>query len=367
MGHTGHRPRPIVTALPGVSGRGPGTAVVRPLQGFPRVGDCAIVPAMAASRLSEAQRQEMVARLQAGENASALAQAFGCSPNTVSRVVRAVLGDQEYERLKRQRPRRGGRAIEASQASLLSGDDAAVGSSLPADESPEDPAQPEDAAQFEEVAAGDHLGPPTPPLVETTVLDGPERDGRRDDADDRDDSDDSEPTHLALDDADDFADEDADDVEDGGEDGDGEDDDGEDDVNSASSVGALGSSAHHGGADGGAGARVADSPIQPLRPFREAPVSAEAGVYLLVDKTVELQARPLAELPELGRLPDGEAQRQALVVYVNPRQAKRHCGRNQRVIKVPDPTVFERTASYLLAQGISRLVVEGAVYTLPGS
>ena len=316
---------------------------------------------MAASRLSEAQRQEMVARLQAGENASALAQAFGCSPNTVSRVVRAVLGDQEYERLKRQRPRRGGRAIEASQASLLPGDDAAVVSPLPADDTPEDAVQPEDAAQFEEVAAGDHLGPPTPPLVETTVLDGPERDGRRDDADDRDDS---EPTHLALDDADDFADddEDDDDAEDGGEDGDGE-----DDLNRASSVGALGSSAHHGGAGGGAGARVADSPIQPLRPFREAPVSAEAGVYLLVDKTVELQARPLAELPELGRLPDGEAQRQALVVYVNPRQAKRHCGRNQRVIKVPDPTVFERTASYLLAQGISRLVVEGAVYTLPGS
>ena len=91
------------------------------------------------------------------------------------------------------------------------------------------------------------------------------------------------------------------------------------------------------------------------------------SAYMLVDKTVELQARPLSEFPELGRLAPGEEERQALVVYVNPRQAKRQCGRTQRVIKLPDPSLLERTAPYLLAQGISRVVIEGALYALPGS
>ena len=55
------------------------------------------------------------------------------------------------------------------------------------------------------------------------------------------------------------------------------------------------------------------------------------------------------------------------MVFTNPRQAKRLCGRTQRVIKLPDTRVIERTAPYLLNQGISRVVIEGALYALPGS
>ena len=54
-------------------------------------------------------------------------------------------------------------------------------------------------------------------------------------------------------------------------------------------------------------------------------------------------------------------------MYLNPRHAKRHCGRSQRVIKLPDLSVLQRTAPYLLAQGISRVVIEGSLYSLPGS
>jgi hypothetical protein len=102
-----------------------------------------------------------------------------------------------------------------------------------------------------------------------------------------------------------------------------------------------------------------------LRPLASAELPE--SVYMLVDKTVELQARPLREISELGHLPPEEHDRQALVVFTNPRQAKRHCGRTQRVIKLPDTRVIERTARYLLAQGISRVVIEGALYSLPGS
>jgi len=90
------------------------------------------------------------------------------------------------------------------------------------------------------------------------------------------------------------------------------------------------------------------------------------SLYMLVDKTVELQARPLREFTELGQLPPDEEELQALQLFANPRQAKRHCGRTQRVIKMPDPEVFRRRASYLQVKGITRLVVEGNLYALPG-
>ena len=88
------------------------------------------------------------------------------------------------------------------------------------------------------------------------------------------------------------------------------------------------------------------------------------SVYMLVDKTVELDPRPLSEFPELGLSDPSEQQRQALCLYASPRAAKRQCGRSQRVIKVPDTQVFAQTSSYLLARGITHLVVEGSLFAL---
>jgi hypothetical protein len=158
--------------------------------------------------------------------------------------------------------------------------------------------------------------------------------------------DDDAPTTLAIDDADDFG---ADDDDDDGEEGDDGDDLDEHDPFRPIALAGL----------------VEDLPLCEVRPLTGADLPASA--WMLVDKVVELQPKPLREFPELGRLPDGELDRQAIAVYANPRQAKRHCGRTQRVIKVPDLAVLELTSRYLVAQGISRLVVEGALYSLPGS
>jgi hypothetical protein len=163
---------------------------------------------------------------------------------------------------------------------------------------------------------------------------------------------------LAIDDADDFADDagdDSDEEGDGAEDGDS----------------VLGSYGDPREGDGQTfvvlplGQAIEDRPSLTVQPLE--PADLPASVYMLVDKTVELDIKPLKELADLGALPDGEGERQALVVYANPRQAKRYCGRNQRVIKVPDSGVLARTAPYLLSQGVTRLVVEGALYSLPGS
>ena len=63
---------------------------------------------MPASRLSDGQRAEMVERFRQGVATVELADAYGCSPNTVSRLVKAAMDGDEYERLKRQRQRRSG-------------------------------------------------------------------------------------------------------------------------------------------------------------------------------------------------------------------------------------------------------------------
>ena len=58
---------------------------------------------MAPRRLSDSEKQDLVGRYKAGESTSALAEAFGCSPNTVSRTVKALLPADAYSALKASR------------------------------------------------------------------------------------------------------------------------------------------------------------------------------------------------------------------------------------------------------------------------
>ena len=267
---------------------------------------------MAATRLIDSQKSELVSRFQAGASSQELAEAYGCSPNTVTRVVKAALDPAVYEQLKQQRSRRPAAGLEAEGLEIV----AAV-----------QPAVAEPAVIEVSGAAVDPLAADEP-----IAAADPEEDG---------------PAVLAIDDADDFVDDDSDDDDFGDSD---EDRDLEEAAAFAPVPVALSFED-----------QLPSSPV----PLASAPIPA--SVYMLVDKTVELQARPLSEIPELGRLEPSELERQAIVVYSNPRQAKRHCGRTQRVIKVPDTRVLERTSTYLLAQGISRVVIEGALYSLPGS
>ena len=95
--------------------------------------------------------------------------------------------------------------------------------------------------------------------------------------------------------------------------------------------------------------------------------SLPSTVYLLVDREVELKGTPVKDFSELGAVAATEMEQQAIALFSNPRQAKRQCGRSQRVIKVPDSGVFGRTAPFILAQGISRIVLEGSLYAIPGA
>ena len=254
---------------------------------------------MAARRLSDSEKQELVGRYKAGESTAALAETFGCSPNTVSRTVKALLPPEAYAALKTSR-QKGGTVAVAAQP-LLEIPPLDVPSSV--DAASAESATPETSA--EELSA-------------------------------------DESSSLALDDAADFA-------------------EASDDQGSALEelvpmdvftelvplIGVAGLSGS------------APMETQPLSPG-----VLPDSVYMLVDKVVELDARPLRDFPELGPLDTVDQDRQGLFLFANPRAAKRQCGRSQRVIKVPDTTVFERTSSYLLKRGITRLVMEGTVVAL---
>ena len=348
----------------------------------PRVRSRGNLRSMPVVRLTDSQKHELLGRFRGGEGLQPLADAYGCSANTVSRVVKAGLEPGEYERLKAQRTRRASKPELGSAHSLLQHE--AIGADLqlqiePAQSSPGQPASSvlpgrADPKPSQDLELTQDLDPP-PPAESARIQTSPPAFAApsptfeceptpaapitsqpRAQSTPQPPSAEGEPEGpglLAIDDADDFGDDEADDESDVGVD---EDLDFDPDADFAAP-----------------GAFVpipllemVDDHIE-LRPLPLTAAEFSGSAWMLVDKTVELQAKPLSDFPELGRLPAEEQERQALLVFINPRQAKRQCGRTQRVIKIPDPAVFELTAPYLLAQGISRLVIEGALFALPGS
>ena len=254
---------------------------------------------MAARRLSDSEKQDLVGRYKAGESTAALAESFSCSPNTVSRTVKALLPPEAYAALKASR-QKGGTAVAASQPLL-------------------------------EIPPLDGLSTVDLPSVQ---IDTPEASAGEFSAE--------EASNLALDDAADFAE---------------VSDDQGTALEEPAPMDVFTELVPLIGVAGLSGSAPMET--QPLSPG-----VLPDSVYMLVDKVVELDARPLRDFPEMGPLDTADQDRQGLFLFANPRAAKRQCGRSQRVIKVPDTTVFERTSSYLLKRGITRLVMEGTVVAL---
>ena len=88
------------------------------------------------------------------------------------------------------------------------------------------------------------------------------------------------------------------------------------------------------------------------------------SVYMIVDKKVELELQPISDLPEWSFLPENELKRNAILLFANQRSAKRICSRNQRVIKIPNTSVFKLSKSYLISKGITRLILEDTIIGL---
>ena len=86
--------------------------------------------------------------------------------------------------------------------------------------------------------------------------------------------------------------------------------------------------------------------------------------YIVIDRTAELIARPLRDFGDLGQIPSQEVQQKTLPVFDNHRVARRFSSKRDRVIKVPDSRMLQKTRSHLQAKGITRLLFDGRVYSL---
>jgi transposase-like protein len=86
--------------------------------------------------------------------------------------------------------------------------------------------------------------------------------------------------------------------------------------------------------------------------------------YLVIDRSAELIVKPLADFADLGAIPQAEIKQKTLPVFDNHRIAKRFSHRRERVIKVPDGRMLQKTSQYLQEKGITRLLIDGRIYSL---
>jgi transposase-like protein len=86
--------------------------------------------------------------------------------------------------------------------------------------------------------------------------------------------------------------------------------------------------------------------------------------YLVIDRSAELITRPLKDFGDLGLIPSLENQQKTLPIFDNHRVAKRFSTKRDRVIKVPDSQMLHKASNHLQAKGITRLLIDGQVYSL---
>ena len=81
-------------------------------------------------------------------------------------------------------------------------------------------------------------------------------------------------------------------------------------------------------------------------------------VYMVIDKKIELDIKFLKDYPEWQFLPQPDLERKAIEIFVDLKNAKIACNKDQKVIKVPNTNVFKLVAPILISRGISRMIKE---------
>lgn len=308
---------------------------------------------MAPQKLSDSDKQAVLDLYRnSDETSSTLAARYGVSNTTISRILKQGLSEDEYEALI-QRKRIAGRtpapAVIAAPQPAIDPPIAPVELDLAIATEPEiQPlAEPSPAdkplrrrrssaaeeaiasveAMVTEEIAQEVAAVQTEPKPKRILDPIPDRSLSAPPADFEDDEDDED------DDLEDDLDDDLDDED--------EDDDDE---------------------DGLAAVQVHSKSFIQVLPLSEAAMPKTC--YLVVDRASELITRPLRDFAELGQIPTEEVQAKTLPIFDNHRVARRFSRRMQRVVKVPDSQVITKVSSYLQAKGITRLLIDGQVYSL---
>ena len=256
---------------------------------------------MISRRLTKTQKTEILEAYRSGDNTNALAEKYHCTPNTINRTVKTLLSDSEYTLLKKKRSK----IINKKEKSV---DNDKV----------KEKVKEED--QYVKVNEESH----------------------RLDLD--------ESASLDLEDADEFV-EDKSSVNQKSK-GHDKDKNNQNFDDNFEEIAPLVS-----GFDYDLQKQKSDFEILDFECLPE-------SVYMIVDKKVELDLQLISDLPEWSFLPENELQRKAILLFSNQRSAKRICSRSQRVIKIPNTSVFKLSQSYLISKGITRLILEDSIIGL---
>ena len=87
-------------------------------------------------------------------------------------------------------------------------------------------------------------------------------------------------------------------------------------------------------------------------------------IYMIVHKGVELEIKYLKDYPKWQFLSEDELKRKSIEIYSESKKAKNFCGKDQKVIKVPNTDVFRIVAPILLSRGISRIISSDTLIAL---
>ena len=326
---------------------------------------------MTPTKLSDSDKRELI-RLyrQSNENTITLAKRYGVSSSTVRRIIQGALSEPEYEFLVQQKQKRLSDRTSVSEPTGRTTESSADGETdrvgVPLSESaPRPPSASNSKPTIRKRSGSAHE-----PVAELEIRGTVESDLDVSDLPDVqaakkvDLSDRAVVTGeqkamlpaeglLAGEDFSDFEDEDEDEDEDDLEDDFDEDLEDEDSLFEGSLLGSLSS---------GESIELRGTGLIQVLPLSEA--SVPKICYLVVDRGAELITRPLKAFGELGQIPAAEIREKTLAVFDNHRVARRFATRNQRVFKIPDGSMLQKTAPYLLAKGITRLLIDGQVYSL---
>ena len=96
-----------------------------------------------------------------------------------------------------------------------------------------------------------------------------------------------------------------------------------------------------------------DLTSKPLEEF-----ALPGNIFMVVDNSIELNILTMSDFPEFGFLPESDQKRKILKLFSNKKTANSFCGKNQKVIKVPNGNIFNLASKYLRKKGISRIIFD---------
>lgn len=330
---------------------------------------------MTRSKLSDADKQEILTLYrESPETASTLAERYGVSSTTIRRTLRSILSSQEYETLTNQKQTSKPADPNQSLLPLLSSEELS-GEDFPT----ASPYLKETESESTDLAANPGFNQPRPVLVSTEMPTPVRRSRKRSSATGqvRADQISKQPLALNRDTAlpslellpvvpallDDFdpassydsnesesfqvLEADLDSVLEGLDA-----EDFEDDLDSEETGDDTPAYTDH---------QLPAQAFVHVLPLSEAAIPRTC--YLVIDRFAELITRPLRDFGELGQIPSEEVLENTLPVFDNHRVARRFSNRTQRVIKIPNGTMLQKACSHLHSKGITRLLINGQVYS----